>query len=419
MVNTMNKFIRQLSHWGKLLSVAVLVMGAQAYAVETPKQLIPFQGSLRDETGSVISNNLYQLTFAIYNQQNGGIRCWEEVHQSVSVVNGYVNVLLGGITDISYAGFKAAGNECASDNIDMIDFSQGYYLGITIGKREGDSSSQVISTSNELLPRHRLVPSFFSQNSYQSHNSDMLDGKHADEFADALLLNNVMKDIYLNNGVDFLSSDGSVADGFGGFVANYAQDTHLTKVMKDIYRYDANSQSFLDVNGNPTTSVTDFSPRLDYALTDKRLLALLKLHYKYLFGNFVDANNVPTEDIDQFVLKKITSKDLGIETFDINWTESSVPELGVDGYAHVGSFKYKRTYTGTYEIRYSSSSATPISDYNLFFTVSGAGNNQVVIIPRGMDSSEITLTLKAPTPTGDYNQLSLIDIKVRVLAIKK
>jgi len=158
----MNKFIRQLSHWGKLLSAAVLVMGAEAYAVEAPKQLIPFQGSLRDEAGNVVTNNLYQITFKIYKEMSGGVACWSEVHEQVSIVNGYVNVLLGAIEEISSASFNDGGSrvECASDDTMIIDFSQDYYLGITLGKKYDGGN---VVNSNELLPRHRLVPSFYAE----------------------------------------------------------------------------------------------------------------------------------------------------------------------------------------------------------------------------------------------------------------
>ena len=155
----MNKLLKVSTLGLCLLSglVTNIIAPNSAFAAEVEsepnKHYVPFQARLHDESG-VELNGIYQLNFKLYDQETTGTTLWTETHENVSVVSGYVNVLLGGINDLK--------NEASSNNTTIvpIDFSKQRYLGISIGKyvKQGGVSSTVLS--NELLPRHQLVPSF-------------------------------------------------------------------------------------------------------------------------------------------------------------------------------------------------------------------------------------------------------------------
>jgi hypothetical protein len=102
-------------------------------------RLVPFQGQLADAQGNPI-NGQVRLTFKLYTQTIGGTPQWVEVHQSISVINGFVNALLGAETQFN-------------NPPSPINFSQPLYLGITVGS----------DTSSELYPRHQLFPSFHAR----------------------------------------------------------------------------------------------------------------------------------------------------------------------------------------------------------------------------------------------------------------
>jgi len=133
--------------------VTALAAEASALAIVPNKHFVPFQARLHDEVG-VELNGIYQLNFKLYDQETTGTTLWSETHENVSVVSGYVNVLLGGINDLKND------DASSSSTVVPIDFSKQRYLGISIGKyvKQGGNTSTVLS--NELLPRHQLVPSF-------------------------------------------------------------------------------------------------------------------------------------------------------------------------------------------------------------------------------------------------------------------
>ena len=68
-------------------------------AITIPRML-SYQGRLTDNSGSPVPNGNYQLTFRLYQQENGGSPFWTET-QTVSVQNGLFSVLLGSVTPIT------------------------------------------------------------------------------------------------------------------------------------------------------------------------------------------------------------------------------------------------------------------------------------------------------------------------------
>jgi len=101
------------------------------------------------EVGAPVADGVYPITFTIYDTENGGeaLKGWSEVHASVSVISGIVNVILGGITPLDDPDKDGD----RSDAISFLSAAGPRFLGITI------------NNGQEMLPRHRLVPSFHAR----------------------------------------------------------------------------------------------------------------------------------------------------------------------------------------------------------------------------------------------------------------
>lgn len=130
----------------------VALLTLPAVAVNQIQQLVPFQGRLHNSDGNVVADGVYDLTFYLYDTATGGESLWSENHGQVSVIHGYVNVLLGA-TD---------GGQFEDSNV---SFSSQKYLSISI------------NGGQEMFPRHQLVPTF------HAYNADKLGGKDANTYA--------------------------------------------------------------------------------------------------------------------------------------------------------------------------------------------------------------------------------------------
>jgi hypothetical protein len=118
-----------------VLATASLPAGAGA---QTPGRLIPFQGELSNGTGAKLTGT-FALLFQVYDAPAGGTALWSELHPEVSINAGRVNVILGNIRPITNLNFAG----------------QTLHLGITVAP-----SASAIGTSQELIPRNQLLPSF-------------------------------------------------------------------------------------------------------------------------------------------------------------------------------------------------------------------------------------------------------------------
>jgi len=64
--------------------------------------MINYQGYLTDPNGTAL-NGPQDITFWLYDTANGGLPLWTEQHNSVNVVNGLFNVLLGSVASLTAA----------------------------------------------------------------------------------------------------------------------------------------------------------------------------------------------------------------------------------------------------------------------------------------------------------------------------
>lgn len=84
--------------------ICCIVATLSAQTTEAPRK-INFQGKLNNPTQGPVN-----LTFAIYKTATGGAALWSETQNSVTVLNGIVNVLLGNVTPIPNAVLKDGGD---------------------------------------------------------------------------------------------------------------------------------------------------------------------------------------------------------------------------------------------------------------------------------------------------------------------
>jgi hypothetical protein len=112
----------------RIIRFTVLVGLSLALSVFVSAQVpntMSFQGYLTSAAGARVTGKL-SMTFRLYTLATGGTASWTET-QTVSVINGVYNVILGSVTPLS------------------IDIPQQYYLGVSVG---GDA---------EMTPRARLA----------------------------------------------------------------------------------------------------------------------------------------------------------------------------------------------------------------------------------------------------------------------
>ena len=97
-----------------LLGVLFVAVAFQT-AMAEPPQTISYQGILREDTGGVVPDGVYEITFRLYDAPTGGTVLWEEV-DSLAVTNGVFNVILGKLIPIN------------------LPFDQPYYMGVQVGE---------------------------------------------------------------------------------------------------------------------------------------------------------------------------------------------------------------------------------------------------------------------------------------------
>ena len=90
-----------------------------------------YQGILTDNSGTIVTDGSYNLTFKLYDVQSSGNALWTET-QSVNVSSGIFNVILGSTNSLN------------------LPFDKPYYVGVTVG------------TGIELTPRIQLTSVSYS-----------------------------------------------------------------------------------------------------------------------------------------------------------------------------------------------------------------------------------------------------------------
>jgi hypothetical protein len=85
------------------------------------------QGILRKSNGAVLEDGNYDITFKLYNAEQGGTALWSEIQQDVEVNSGIYTVALGSVTSLS------------------LPFNEDYYLGVKVG------------STPEMSPRAKLT----------------------------------------------------------------------------------------------------------------------------------------------------------------------------------------------------------------------------------------------------------------------
>lgn len=144
----------------KTVALVAVLLAALNPSPVMADRLIPFQARLTNASGLPVADGVYKITFRIYQVPLGGTAEITEEMETVSVIGGYVNVLLGAI-----------------DSLDGLNFANPYYLGITV---------DLTGTGGvEMVPRHQLVPAFHARTAERATLADRaLEAKIADRVQD-------------------------------------------------------------------------------------------------------------------------------------------------------------------------------------------------------------------------------------------
>ena len=229
--------------------VFLLILSALTITAFGQTSLIPFQARLTDAGNTAVPDNVYNITFKVYDAATGGAPDWSENHINVSVIGGQINVLLGSLEPLTF------------------NFITPKYLGITIG------------SGPEMVPRHQLVPSFHAQSASLAHEAEKLGGKTPDWYASKEHVAQEIADATADLNVTLTSTIATV-------------DQHTLQIQ------DMSS----DVNSNQT-SVVDYNERLNYLESRVNSLSppLYKITNSYCFGTagFTQSATCLTRKIDQ------------------------------------------------------------------------------------------------------------------------
>lgn len=122
----------------KSLSILVLLILAASQSSAQAPSVISFQARLTDPVGTPIDTPSVSVTFKLYRD---GLPVWEEVHPSVSIASGLLNVHLGQTT-----------------RLDTIPFRYPFELGIKIGDDAEMSPRTVLAAS----PFAKALPGFYT-----------------------------------------------------------------------------------------------------------------------------------------------------------------------------------------------------------------------------------------------------------------
>ena len=123
--------MRLKRHFVLILSILSLCISLQA---QVPQKM-SIQGILTDDLGEAYPDDIYNLTFRLYTQKEGGVVAWQE-SQMLESRSGLFNALMGDINPLD------------------IPFNQPYYLGITIdGGDELEPRIEMAAAAYSLIAR--------------------------------------------------------------------------------------------------------------------------------------------------------------------------------------------------------------------------------------------------------------------------
>lgn len=342
----------------KLLHIAAVCLALVSasmlsYADSNPKY-VPFQGRIHDDTGAL--NGIYTLKLSMYNTETGGNAIWTEEHKDVSVTYGYVNLLLGATTP-----FKITKDTVTTD----IDFSKANFIGIQISKvSESGTASQF---SNELLPRHRMVPSFHAIGADHAKiadvakNAEKLNGEDSSYYASSLDLNNTNKDLYLTNTDGtylVLNPEWSEGDDIS---LKYSTETspERTELVKDIYsRAEVDALLKRNQGGNvPEVIYVGYKNKVD--LSDIRTYTtdntyIIKPGRYFINGSspaFLQTTLSPRNEINIFSLPSTVKSDV----YTYNTLYSPYCGISTDGPSNSGCAQAKYMRVVNYSVAYNGS----------------------------------------------------------------
>lgn len=237
---------------GSALALVAALMVSEVPQIEAANdisRLVPFQGRLHGSNNTPVTDGTYDITFYIYDTPTGGTALWSETHPKVSVIHGYVNVLLGAINPLDNEDYQTGSPKYDKSNT-LVDFTTQKFLGISV---EGGA---------EMFPRSQLVPSFhaFTANhaahAKQADNADNLGGKAASTYAQVSFVNT--QDTNLDNRITALANGTDTKVGTVNSRLSTLESKFTGTKSKDADKLDGkNSDYFVRKNGSDVAPNSD------------------------------------------------------------------------------------------------------------------------------------------------------------------
>jgi hypothetical protein len=144
---------------------------------EGGKRTIHFRARVTGQDNEPVANGMKTLVFRLYEFPVGGEPLWTEVHPSVNVMDGYADVVLGGITPfdsmVQFAPDTEGGQKPWKKH--WSTFEKPLYVGVSVDI-DGIPDNPAVkgSPEAELLPRQELLPSVFALDAFAAKEADGL-----------------------------------------------------------------------------------------------------------------------------------------------------------------------------------------------------------------------------------------------------
>lgn len=191
-----------------LLSISLL--SSKAWAANEITRLVPFQGRLHGSDNKAVADGVYDITFYIYDTPTGGTALWTENHTQVSVIHGYINVLLGALEPLDNANFATQAPKYNASK-SKVNFAENKYLGISI------------NGGAEMFPRSQLVPTFHAytanhaEHTTHADNADRLGGQPASSYVSVDTANSIVNGYAADMAARFNGTVAKNSDNLDGF----------------------------------------------------------------------------------------------------------------------------------------------------------------------------------------------------------
>lgn len=230
-----------------ILSIALIMLTSVLLKAQVPTTM-SYQGVLTDNSGVVVPDGNYNLTFRLYNTADGGSPLWEE-GQLLPVSQGVFNAILGSVIPLA------------------LPFNEQYWLGISV------------SAGAELTPRIRLTAGAYSFIAQTVVDGGITEDKIANgEITSGKLAPETFSLLPVAYGT--ISIDGEVFEGSSGnFTVTKVGVGHYKIDFADFNYYYTKNVTVCSVYGNDPCLISYYDAGTSLYIKTFNLAGTLENHY--------------------------------------------------------------------------------------------------------------------------------------------